>query len=118
MGDAQPKFVLLTPLMVNDTIEGILEIASFRVLEPFEIEFIEKVSESIASTFRNAKINQNTRILLEDSKVQTEQLRAQEEEMRQNMEEMQATQEELVRKEREINKLLEETRAQSNQGNI
>ena len=118
LGDAQPKFVLLTPLMVNDTIEGILEIASFRILEPFEIEFIEKISESIASTFRNAKINQNTRVLLEDSKVQTEQLRAQEEEMRQNMEEMQATQEELVRKEREINKLLEETRAQSNQGNI
>jgi methyl-accepting chemotaxis protein len=118
LGDATPKFVLLTPLMVNDTIEGILEIASFRILEPFEIEFIEKISESIASTFRNAKINQNTRILLEDSKIQTEQLKAQEEEMRQNMEEMQATQEELVRKEREINKLLEETRNKSNQGNI
>lgn len=119
LGDATPKFVLLTPLMVNDTIEGILEIASFRILEPFEIEFIEKISENIASTFRNAKINQHTRVLLQDSKVQTEQLRAQEEEMRQNMEEMQATQEELVRKEREINKLLEETRSQSNNpGNI
>lgn len=97
LGDANPRCIYITPLKINDRIYGVMEIASFKVLEKFETEFIEKLSESIASVLSTTKINDRTKQLLEQSQSQTEELRAQEEEMRQGMEEMRATQEEMQR---------------------
>jgi len=101
LGEATPTSVLIAPLKVNDQIYGIVEFASFKPFEDYQIDFVIKLGENIASTISSSKINQKTQKLLENSKIQTEELRAQEEEMRQNMEELQATQEEMERKERD-----------------
>ena len=101
LGDANPTSVLIVPLKVNDDIFGVVEIAGFNVFQDFEVEFIEKVAESIASTISSVKVNARTQHLLEESQEMTEQMRAQEEEMRQNMEELQATQEEMQRSQAE-----------------
>jgi PAS domain S-box-containing protein len=93
LGDANPNCVLIVPLKVNDQIFGVVELASFNVIRDFEIEFVKKIAETMASTISTVKVNAKTQKLLE----LTEQMRAQEEEMRQNMEELQATQEEMER---------------------
>lgn len=98
LGDATPRSVLLVPLKLNDEIYGVVELASFDVFEDYKIEFIQRLSESIASTFASVKNNQRTERLLQESIQLSEQMRSQEEEMRQNLEELVSTQEEAQRR--------------------
>lgn len=102
LGESKPRSLLIVPLKTEENIYGIIEIASFNVFESHELEFVEKLAQSIASTFASLKINVHTAQLLEQSKKQAEEMAQQEEEMRQNLEELQATQEESARKEAEI----------------
>ena len=101
LGEATPTFISITPLKYETTLAGVLEIALFEELEPYQLEFINRLGETIASFVSNNKLSIQTKHLLEQSQEQMGQLRAQEEEMRQNMEELQATQEEMHRKEKE-----------------
>ncbi len=111
LGQASPTSVLIVPLLNNGTVEGLLELASFNAFRDFEIAFIRKLAESIASAIAALKVNERTRRLLEQAQQQAEELRAQEEEIRQNMEEMSATQEEIQRKEVSYLKRIEELEA-------
>jgi PAS domain S-box-containing protein len=99
LGDANPRSILIVPLLFNDELFGVMEFASFRTLQDFEIKFMEKVAEIVASTISRTRINKQTQKLLRDSQKLTEELRTQEEEMRQNLEEMNATQEEMQQRE-------------------
>ena len=102
LGEANPSSILIVPLKQEDKSLGVIEVASFKVFEKFEVNFLEKVAENLASTIQVVKINAKTRDLLEQSQQQAEEMKAQEEEMRQNMEELLATQEEMGRKEKEM----------------
>jgi signal transduction protein with GAF and PtsI domain len=114
LGDDNPKCLLLIPLVYNNVIYGIIEIASFNIYRPFEIEFIERISESIAATISSVKANIQTTTLLEQSQQQAEEMSAQEEEMRQNMEELRATQEQSARREEDLKKEVEQLRKRLN----
>ena len=106
LGDANPRALLICPLKVNDQKFGVIELASFHPFEPYQLEFVQKVSESIAATISTVNVNIRTNLLLEQTKLQAEEMANTEEELRQNMEEMQATQEEARRREIELQDML------------
>ena len=97
LGKTNPRSLIVTPLIANDELFGVIEIASLQTLEQYQIDFVEQVAESTASILSTVRMNMQTARLLEESKAQAQTLSSQEEEMRQNMEELQATQEEAAR---------------------
>lgn len=102
LGEAEPTSVIVFPVMVNEEVMGVMELASFEKFTNEQIDFLLTLSESIAATLKSAKVNENTKTLLIESKSLEENLKSQEEELRQTMEEMQATQDSMESREDEL----------------
>jgi len=101
LGDAPPSNLVIVPLKVNEDVVGVMEIASFKKFEKFQIELFERLAESIAAAIANVQVNRNTRTLLEQSRQQADEMKSSQEELKQSMEELSAIQEEMTRKEKE-----------------
>lgn len=102
LGTAEPSCLFIAPMMANEEVVGLIELASFREIEVHEKEFIHRVCDAIATAVGNVRMNERTISLLQESQERAEEMRAQEEEMRQNMEELKSTQEEMFRTQKEV----------------
>lgn len=102
LGEATPGCLLLVPLKFNDEVLGVMEIAGFQKFLQYEISFVEKLAESIASVIFNIQNSEKAIAMLSESEQREQVLKEQEEELRQNLEELVATQEEMERKQKEI----------------
>lgn len=102
LGEGDPHTLILVPLKANETVYGVIEMATLQPLVRHEIEFLEKTAESIAMTIGTVKTNMQTTVLLQETQLQAAKMVEQEESLRQNLEEMRATQEENERKEIEM----------------
>jgi len=102
MGQSKPVSLLITPIHMNEKVFGVIEIASFNMMEKYQLEFVRTIGENIATTISNLQTNIHTSHLLEHTKQQAEEMLSQEEEMRQNMEELRATQEEFAEREKDL----------------
>jgi len=101
LGETPPQYLIIIPLLHNNKVTGVIELASLSPITSHGIEFLENTAETIASAVAGYQATARTKSLLEHAQLQAEQLRAQEEEMRQNTEELSATQEEMRRREAE-----------------
>lgn len=63
LGTSAPKSILLIPLLMEDNLIGVIELASLNFIDTHDTEFVEKVSESIAASLFSAKINIKTATL-------------------------------------------------------
>lgn len=105
LGEANPKYILLMPAIMNDTVYAVIELASFSKIEDYKINFLTKISDALSSTISMVKINASTAKLLEESKDKADMLAEQSEVLKQSFEELRATQEDLARKEAKLREL-------------
>lgn len=101
-GSSKPNCILLVPLKIRDNVFGVIELATARLLRPFEIDFVESLSESIASSIRAVKSSEKSAELLKQSQAQAQELKQQESVMLENMKQLEHAQEESRKKESEI----------------
>ncbi|PID89701.1 MAG: histidine kinase [Bacteroidia bacterium] len=119
LGADTPRSLLIVPLKINEIVFGVVEVGSFNVFKKYQIEFIEKLGESIASTISTVKINISTAKLLAESQEKSERLAQQDEIVRQNIEEMQAAHDEMrqqIKEERQKNAKLSQKYKEKIQG--
>ncbi len=82
-GEEEPKSLLIVPLIFNNEVKAILELASINEIEEFKINYIKEIGESIASTISNLKHSEKTEELLVQTRKQSKEI----EEQRKTLEE-------------------------------
>ncbi len=104
INDAKPKSLIILPLMQEDELQGILEIAFLNDRLPaYKISFAQELGSMIGRTIYAQKINAKTEVLLRESQQMTQALQQNQETLKQNAREMMIAQEELE----QSNELLE-----------
>jgi len=106
LGNAVPNCILLVPLKIADRVLGVIELATLRLLRPFEIDFVDSLSERIASSLMAVKNAEHTSRLLKQSQKQAEALLQQEGAMRESMKKLEQAQQDSIAKESEISGIL------------
>jgi signal transduction histidine kinase/DNA-binding response OmpR family regulator/methyl-accepting chemotaxis protein len=104
LGKALPKNVLIQPFFYEETLKGVIELATFQTITELQLDFLNQVMPNIGIAINTAQSRSRMQILLQESQKQTEELQSQSEELQSQSEELQTQQEEL----RQTNEELEE----------
>lgn len=57
LGESNPKNLLLEPLIMDNEVLGVIEIASMEIIEEYKIEFIERLAQSLAIAVASNRIS-------------------------------------------------------------
>ncbi len=82
LGNSKPAQLLLMPLINDEKVIGVFEIASFKFIQTWQMEFLRKALVSIAGQLNIVKINTDTKMLLESYKTYEIELRQKEHEFK------------------------------------
>ncbi len=103
IGDKKPKTLIITPLLGDEKLQGVIEIASLETKLPEKtINLMREISNIVGQTVFNLKVNERTEKLLQESREMTYKLKKNEEELRYNAEQMKKTQKELEETNRKL----------------
>jgi len=70
-GETMPKNLLVVPIKFEEDFFGIIELASFRIIKSYELEFVEELGKAFAASLGANKIHQNVRKEFENLKEKT-----------------------------------------------
>ena len=118
LSESEPAEIVIVPLFAQDQPVGVLELAAREVFSEESIEYLQRISEKIATTVITIKADIKTAELLSETQTQAEELETQHEELRQvnqellnqkdrlqlSEEELKANHEELEEKNAELEK--------------
>ncbi|WP_123040323.1 HAMP domain-containing protein [Cohnella candidum] len=88
LGESTPLNIVLLPIIFEDQVLAILELASFRPYSDIDIAFLDQLTESIGIVINTMQANQRTEELLIQSQSLTEELQKQQMELRHTNDEL------------------------------
>ncbi|MGW9043606.1 HAMP domain-containing protein [Streptomyces lydicus] len=75
LGEAPPANVIVLPVLFEDKVLGVIELASFQPFTQIQKDFLSQIAEMIATSVNTISVNTKTEVLLKQSQELTEQLR-------------------------------------------
>ena len=81
-GQTLPKNLLVVPLLFEGKVKGVMELGSVEEFKDIELEFIESISQVIASSMNSAQTRQQVEDALGKSQSLAEELQSQQEELK------------------------------------
>ncbi|MFI6771181.1 HAMP domain-containing protein [Streptomyces sp. NPDC050355] len=75
LGEAPPANVIVLPVLFEDKVLGVIELASFHPFTQIQKDFLSQIAEMIATSVNTISVNTKTEVLLKQSQELTEQLR-------------------------------------------
>lgn len=84
LGEAPPLNIVVLPILFEQEVKGVLELASLQPFEPLHITFLEEASDVVGVIINAIAASLQTQTLLEQSQILTEELRHQQEELLQS----------------------------------
>ncbi|MFE7659630.1 HAMP domain-containing protein [Streptomyces celluloflavus] len=75
LGEAPPANVIVLPVLFEDKVLGVIELASFQPFTQIQKDFLNQIAEMIATSVNTISVNTKTEVLLKQSQELTEQLK-------------------------------------------
>jgi HAMP domain-containing protein/signal transduction histidine kinase/CheY-like chemotaxis protein len=98
LGDSAPRDIIVIPVLFEDQVVAVLELASFTPFSEIILQFLDQLTETIGVVLSTIIANVRTEELLEQSQSQSQELQEQSEALQRQQMELQATNEELQEK--------------------
>ncbi len=89
LGDATAEGLLVMPVLFEDQVLGVVELASIRRFSDVNRDFLDRIAETIGVVINTIRANMRTEELLEQSQGLTQELQKQSEELRETNDELQ-----------------------------
>ncbi len=74
LGESSPGYIVITPILYNETLYGILELGFISEPGQADLDFLLKAGESLAQSIASAQARENVNKMLEKTKEQAEKL--------------------------------------------
>jgi methyl-accepting chemotaxis protein len=113
LGEDVPSSLLLVPVMLDNNVLGVIELASLGEMPAHQIEFIRQLGDALATTLSKVKANLQSRELFEQMKKQAEELASQEQVFMQNLEKLEQAKQDAARREEKLQEEIERLRRSS-----
>ena len=88
LGNTLPKNILVSPIIFEGKIKGIIELGSLSEFTELHMEYLDLVTENIAVGINSSQSREGMKKLLEQTQSQADELEAQQEELKQTNEEL------------------------------
>src|SRR5207237_10400477 len=95
LGEAAPASIIVLPVLFEDRVMAVIELASFQQFSPIHQTFLDQLTESIGVVVNTIIATMRTEELLEQSQSLTQELQSQSEELQSQQEELRRSNAEL-----------------------
>lgn len=107
LGKSKPRVLAILPMLYDNELVAIVEIAFISNLQPHEKEFLSVISSTIASSLVTARINEQTEQLMRQFRSQADTLAQNEKQMSENIDKLKVEQQKSLEREVEMKGLIE-----------